>query len=254
MLSYQPDFTRPPDDEPGWDGFLDSMDRDLFMHDFRETTVLVTPPEPPSFDDTYKLTLARLREHVPFNKQRTNGPQFERGIPTNDQTSATNYTPQMLKQLVDGEHKTLLALGKVNEAFDDDNHPFHVREHRMLLSNPNLSETQRASLLEHLASHEKKHRKQLKQIKEEGGGSVLMNKWPRFNAKASPFKSGFGTMSKAKSPTHMDVIPQDDQQSQERKRTAGMISQESRRSHSGYENRVRRFRAASQRAYGRRSL
>lgn len=247
MIGYEPDFSRPGPEDGGWDGFSDSMGRDLILGNFRESLRTVYVEE--SFDDTFKLTQARLREHG-FNQQRTNDPHFQRGIPTNDNTSSTNYTPQMLKSLIDGEHKTLLALGKINEAFDDDNHPYHVREHRMLLSSPDLSETQRSSLLEHLASHEKKHRKQLKDMKEKSGGNVLMNKWPRFNPQAAPFKKGFGTMSKAKTPMHMDVIPQDDPQSAERKRTGGVMSMESGRR---FPNRLRRFRAAA-RVYGRRSL
>lgn len=157
-----------------------------------------------SFDDTFQLALTRLREG-------NNGPHFQRGVPTNSQTSSTNY-PDNNVRIIDGEHKSLTSIGRINEAMDDDDHGEHIMKHRLELANPELNEAQRGALMEHISDHSKKHRKKLKAV----------------NEAKEKFKKGLGVMSRPAPATQYDVIPQDSKVDLERKRTAGNIAMETR--------------------------
>lgn len=173
----------------------------------RESSKLGSPETRDSFDDTHKLTLARLREQNPDNAGK-----FARGVPTNDKTSSQNY-PKRNVQIIDGEHKTLLDIGRISEAMDDDEHPEHILEHRVMLANPKLNYAQREALVKHIETHNKKLQKKMKEIAEATGKN---------------FKGGFGTLSRAKPATQSNVIPQDSAVDTERKKTAGNMSMESK--------------------------
>jgi hypothetical protein len=214
-----------PGFEPGWAGpIVDSFNRPKGVR-VRESKPRETPPDTTdAFDDTFKLAKARLREGLPRGE---NNGHFARGIPTNGKTSSKNYSPDLVR-MIDGEHKTLLNVGKINEAMEDDTHDQHITEHRMLLASDDLSETQRNALLEHISSHVKAKRHQQKIVE---------------NAQKGKYQKGLGYSSRAKPATTYDVIPQDDPQSAERKRTAGITSMEASR-----QSRFQRFRQAVNRS------
>lgn len=187
------------------------------------------PPDTTSpFDDTFQETPVnrqkRLRECM---REATMSPSgtgnFSRGVPTNDKTSSKNYDSN---KIIDGEHKTLTILGKINEAMEDDDHQSHIYKHRLQLSDPQLSETRRNALLEHISDHVKKHGKKLKAVdaakKGEGGGDR------QDITKNRGYGHGVGLLSKSLPAKTNSVVPQDDPQSAVRKRTAGMISMEAR--------------------------
>jgi hypothetical protein len=220
MPLHKVDLNPSPGWEPGWSGpIVDSFNRPKGIR-IREAKKADLPPEEPSFDDTFKLAKARLREGLPPGE---NTGHFARGVPTNAKTSSKNYSPNLVK-MIDGEHKTLLNVGKINEAMESDIHDQHITEHRMLLASDDLSETQRNALLEHISSHVKAKRHQQKIME---------------GAKNGKYVKGLGFSSRAKPATTYDVIPQDDPQSAERKRTAGITSMEAMR-----QNRFRKFRQA----------
>jgi len=209
-------YLDPPQDfEPGAEFEIDSFGTKKGAV-LRESDKVSPYPEFEPHDDTATLAAARTTDRKPVRFLEANNPRFEKGIPTEGGTSAKGRPDSSVK-IVDGEHKTLLSIGRMNEALDDDNHPGHILEHRMLLADPNLTETQRASLLDHIGDHGKKHRKRLKAAKETQEAQ---------NQKG--YKKGFGMMSRAKTPLKDDVIPEDDPQSRERKRTGGVISMESK--------------------------
>jgi hypothetical protein len=240
---YQPDLTPSMAEDPGWTGEVDSfggrhpVTREAKVRSrLRESAPLTEDV----FDDTFKLVEIHLtdteREASPMRRLREHGPgQFSRGVPTNSQTSSKNYKSD---PIIDGEHKTLLSLGKINEAFEDDDHMSHIHEHRMLLANPNLSETQRAGLMAHVDSHKKESRKKLKAVQAAQEGNE------------GKYKKGFGVLSKPKTATTYNVIPQDSQVSNERKRTAGNMSMES--GASSRASKINRFENAVRNTYGNR--
>jgi hypothetical protein len=182
----------------------------------RESSRLGPPETSDPFDDTHKMSLVQSESPL-MRKLREAGPpsdgKFSRGVPTNDSTSTSNY-PRSATQIIDGEHKTLLALGKISEAMEDDVHPEHLLAHRILLADPNLSETQRAGLLDHIADHSKKNKRKLKAV--------------QASKEAGKFKKGLGRMSRPLPATQYDVIPQDSDVDTERKRTAGNMAMEAR--------------------------
>jgi len=178
----------------------------------------LTVDEDSSFDDTF-----RLREAGAGLAPSQNNQQFARGVPMDDKSTSKNYN----SQIIDGEHKSLLSLGKINEAMEDDEHSEHILEHRILLANPKLSETQRANLMAHLESHVKARGKKMKELKAAAEGKGKQNDMDVMTG-AAKYKKGLGMQSKAMPATRYDVIPQDSQVDQERKRTAGNMSMESR--------------------------
>lgn len=184
------------------------------------------------FDDTFRLREANV---LPASQ---NNEQFARGVPTNGETSTDNYSKDNVK-IIDGEHKTLLTLGKINEAFEDDDHKGHILKHRMLLASGDLSETQRGALLEHLADHSKKYGKKLKAVTE-----ALNQKNRKDILPGSGYRPGVGMLSRPKKALTYDAIPQDTDVDLERKRTAGNMAMETR---------VKRFDNAVKQAYGGRS-
>jgi len=221
MISYTPDLRPGLETEPGASFEADSfggrhpVTKRVRM---RESVRPAAPDTTSSFDDTFlerpKVRRSRLQE--------ANNWKFERGVPTNDETSTENY-PKQMNTIIDGEHKTLMSIGRITEAMEEDDHRSHILEHRALLANPNLSETQRAALIQHISDHSKKHRKKLKAVAEAA------------NAKSRPdlsptpgYMKGFGRKSVAKPATTYDVIPQDSGVDDERKRTAGNMAMESR--------------------------
>jgi hypothetical protein len=102
---------------------------------------------------------------------------------------------------------------------EGDIHDSHILEHRMLLASDDLSESQRNALLEHISSHLKSKKQQQK---------IVENATTQ-GAKQGQYVKGLGFVSKPKPPIASGHIPQDDPQSAERKRTAGMISMEADR-------------------------
>lgn len=187
-----------------------------------------------SFDDTFQdlptVRQRRLREAADPWK-------FSRGVPTNDKTSSTNYDND---SIIDGEHKTLLALGKINEAMEGDDHDSHIYKHRLQLADPNLSETRRAALMDHIESHRKAKGKKLKAIDAAAKGDE------KGRMPMKGYGHGVGLMAKSLPAKTMNAIPQDDPQSAERKRTGGVMSMEAG-------ERVKRFDRAM-RNYRRRGL
>ncbi len=229
-LDLQPSLA----DDPGWDGEFDSHRTPTKR---MRASVRPCPPDTTdAFDDTFTLHRARLREG--------NDSRFERGVPTNGKTSSQNYDDDLVK-IIDGEHKSLLTLGKINEAMEEDDHQGHIFKHRLQLADPNLTETQRAGLMEHLADHVKKQRKKLKAVTE-----ALDDKARPDISRHHGYRSGVGMLSHAKPAHTYDVIPQDPQVDLERKRTAGNMSMEAGRA--THEARMRKFDKAVSRAYGTR--
>ncbi len=225
MLTDNFDLTPSLDDPPGV-----SFEVDSFGNRFpvtRKTKLRETRKRlPPNTESHYDATFIEI---PPFRAKRlreasipTGQAQFSRGVPTNDKTSSQNYNSD---QIIDGEHKTLTVLGKINEAMEDDDHKTHIFKHRLQLSDPKLSETRRNALLEHITDHLKKQGKKLKAIdaaakgEQKGRPDIMKNRG---------YGHGVGMLSKAVTPRTMSVIPQDSDQSAERKRTAGMISMESK--------------------------
>jgi hypothetical protein len=228
-------------DDPGWSGEVDSFGgRHQTTKEARVRSRVreSAPVTEDAFDDTFKLVEIHLtdteRKESPMRRLREHG-NFARGVPTNDKTSSRNYKSD---PIIDGEHKTLTSLGKINEAMDDDDHLSHIHEHRMLLANPNLSETQRSGLIEHINSHVKMNRKKLKAVQAAQEGNE------------GKYKKGFGVLSKPKTPTTYNVIPQDSQVSSERKRTAGNMSMEAGRGASSMASKLNRFENAVRNTYG----
>lgn len=230
MIGFQPDLSTPSFDE-GWAGDFSRMGVLKKPKKLREAKS-VNFIEEETFDDTFKIQLAQYVPPISLNRLREaqypppakakppagKNPEgsFSRGVPTNDATSSQNYKKNHVK-IIDGEHKTLLCLGKINEAMEDDEHPDHIMEHRMLLASGDLTETQRNALVEHISDHAKKNGKRLRAAKKAQEEAAVPGK----------FKKGFGFMSKAKKATTDSIIPQDSEVSTERKRTAGMMSMES---------------------------
>lgn len=68
-------------------------------------------------------------------------------------------------QIIQGEHHTLMALGRMPEADPNDNHQAHNMQHRALLGNPDLSQQQRSSLMDHTANHTKMAKSKDKVVK-----------------------------------------------------------------------------------------
>lgn len=219
---YIPDLQPSLDVEPGATFHHDSFAG--IRRKVRESRVPVSPEPEDGFDDTFQLVGARLRENQ-------NNPHFARGVPTNANTSSTNYGDDKVR-IIDGEHKSLMSIGKINEAMEDDDHTNHILKHRLELSNPELNEAQRGALLEHITDHSKKNRKKLKAVGE---------------AKQK-FMSGLGKMSRPLPATQYDVTPQDSKVDLERKRTAGNISMEARGM--AKETRMANFDNAVSKAYG----
>jgi hypothetical protein len=198
------------------------------------------------FDDTFQVTAARIRNgdsRLMRHLREGNNGRFERGVPTNDSSSSRNYSDDLVK-IIDGEHKSLMTLGKINEAMEDDDHSTHMLQHRMQLSDPHLSETARSVLLDHIADHGKKNRAKLKAVQAAASGKSRPD-----ISRDSGYRQGLGMLSKTKRATTDDVIPQDSKVSNERKRTSGVMAMEAR---------MARFDRAVGRAYGgggsRRSL
>jgi hypothetical protein len=226
MISYTPDYTPSASDETG-PNFDTGNGRKR-----RVSKVLAIPEITDDvFDDTFRLREANV---LPASQ---NNERFARGVPTNGRTSSDNY-PKSNVKIIDGEHKTLLTLGKINEAMEDDDHSGHIMEHRLLLASPELTETQRMGLMEHLADHVKKSRKKLKAVNE-----ALQNQNRHDINPTGGFRPGVGTVSRVKKALTDDVIPQDTDVDLERKRTAGNMAMESR---------VQRFDNAVRKSYGTR--
>jgi hypothetical protein len=238
MISFQPDLTPSMADDAGWQVAEIPKKRKKL----RESKIIPIPEITDDiFDDTFRLREAQHPGNFSSHGENNN-PEFERGVPTNGKTSTDNYSKGKT-QIIDGEHKTLLSLGKISEAMEDDDHASHIFEHRMLLANPNLSETQRSGLLEHISDHTKKHRKKLKAVTEAFNNQNRKDILP-----GASFRPGLGKMSHPKPATTYDAIPQDTGVDAERKRTAGNMAMESR---------MKRFDNAVKTAYGsgsRRSL
>ena len=219
MLTEDFDMRPSLDDPPGASFEIDSFGGRhpvTKLARTRETRKKLPPDTESSFCDTFiDVPAFRLRRLSEADNWK-----FSRGVPTNDKTSSKNYDTD---SIIDGEHKTLTVLGKINEAMEDDDHKSHIYKHRLQLSDPKLSETRRNALLEHISDHLKKQGKKLKAIdaakKEKTRPDILKNRG---------YGHGVGMLSKALHPKTMSVIPQDNPQSAERKRTAGMISMESR--------------------------
>lgn len=240
MIGYQPDLTPSLADDIGPTFEIDSFGGRHPVTKRAKVRESIRPiPEETDdvFNDTFRLREAQFPGHF-SDRGSNNNPRFERGVPTNGKTSTDNYG-RGKTQIIDGEHKTLLALGKISEAMEDDDHPGHILEHRMLLANPNLSETQRAGLLEHIADHTKKQRKKIKAVTE-----ALDNQKRRDVLPGAAYRPGVGAISHPKSATTYDAIPQDTDVDLERKRTAGNMAMESR---------MKRFDNAVKTAYGRSS-
>lgn len=222
MLGNNFDFTpSASDDPPGASFEIDSFGgrHPVTKQAKLKETRRRTPDSHVYFDDTFiekpAFRLRRLRE----------GPgTFARGVPTDGKTSAENYDPDKIK-IIDGEHKTLLSLGRITEAFDDDDHSSHMLKHRLLLASGDLSETQRNALLEHIASHQKMYGKKLKAVQ---AAQKEATKQRDDILKNTGYRDGFGRLSRALPAVTDDVIPQDAHVDTERKRTAGNISMETR--------------------------
>ena len=228
MLSFQPDFN-PPGYDPG-----PNFETVSFLGAKRRPGRIIPIPAITDdiFDDTFRLREANV---LP---QSQNNPHFARGVPTNGATSSDNY-PKDYTKIIDGEHKTLMTLGKINEAFEDDPHKEHIMKHRMLLASGDLSETQRGALLEHLADHSKKYSRKLKAVTEAFNQKNRKDILP-----GSSYRPGLGQMSRPRKALTNDGIPQDSDVDLERKRTAGNMAMETR---------VNRFDNARKLAYGGQS-
>lgn len=217
------DFRLSADDEPGATFALGSpMNKKVVK--VRESKALrLTVDEDPVFDDTYRH---RFREATAVPSQgspQDGGTVAPQGSAVQDKSTSKNYN----SQIIDGEHKSLLSLGKINEAMEDDDHSGHILEHRILLSNPKLTETQRANLMQHLESHIKAKGKKMKELKAAAEGKDKQSQQDVMTG-AAKYKKGFGMQSKALPANTYNVVPQDSKFDQERKRTAGNMSMESR--------------------------
>lgn len=236
MLGFEPDLRPSTADDEAWSGEFESfhgLKREPDKAVAKRLREGQAYPEDESFDDTFKVREAYLRECGMKEADNSgDNPRFNRGVPTNNRSSAQNYKSSHVK-VIDGEHKTLLSVGEINEAMEDDDDPAHIAEHRLMLADSNLNEAQRRALLAHIKSHVKNQGKKLKAVSE-----------AKLNVRGEGYRRGLGVMSKAKTKVSKDdQIPQDDPQSAVRKRTAGMIAMESR---------INRFRQASARV-GRRA-
>jgi len=197
----------------------------------------LTVDEDSSFDDTFRLREAAMPNPNDDNRIAPQGSAIQ------DKSSSKNYD----SQIIDGEHKSLLALGKINEAMEGDNHDAHILQHRITLANGDLSETQRANLMQHLESHVKAKGKKMKELKAAAEGKNKPSEMDVMTG-AAKYKKGLGVPSKALPATTYNVVPQDARVDQERKRTAGNMSMESMKSRMG------RFDRALKTSRRRRSL
>jgi hypothetical protein len=249
-ISYSPVYQPSLEDEPGasfdgrrWGGVSN-------LRPLRESGLkseILEPAYPTfsddEFDDTHKLMQVNrdrklLREAEQYMSEDADaasyGPQdyghgssaqstpakaspghFERGVPTNNATSSKNYSPDHVR-IIKGEHVSLLKNGALNEAMDNDNHDQHILEHRYMLSDPNLTETMRSALLEHISQHAKMKKQGMKQVKEDTVQRAKRRMGPGVAARMAGRLNG-GSDSK---------IPQDSPFDAERKRTSGMVSME----------------------------
>jgi hypothetical protein len=241
--SYKPDYQQSLEDEPG--ASFDA--RQFKVTTLRESKKPVELDDEPAFDDTFKLSginVRRLREHVSpgedsftgqgAHAQPTGGNSqgaFARGVPTNNAPSSKNYGPDHVR-IIKGEHVSLLKNGALNEAMEDDDHKQHILEHRYMLSDPKLTETQRSSLLEHIAMHAKLLKKGNKKIQEDTEERAKRRFGPGVAARVLARNGGSDSK-----------IPQDSGVDAERKRTSGMVSMEAGTSRSRA-GRAGRFEAA----------
>lgn len=230
MPTFQVDYNNSPDLEPGPDFPI--------SRGSKKTRSIIPIPAITDdiFDDTFRLREAHFLDKSRVPKAQ-DSPNFQRGVPTNGATSSDNYSRDYTK-IIDGEHKTLLSLGRISEALEEDEHPQHILAHRLLLSDPNLTETQRAQVLEHISDHVKKNRKKLKAVNE-----ALDNQTRKDVNPTGGFRRGVGTISRPRKALTDDVIPQDTDVDLERKRTAGNMAMESK---------IRRFDNAVRRSFGTR--
>jgi len=230
-----PDLRPSSADDSGWDGEIDSFGGRHPVTKavkLKESAKAVPPDTTVAFDDTFR-ELPEMRRH---RLKEADGWKFTRGVPTDDTSSTTNYSPDLIK-IIDGEHKSLLSLGRINEAMEEDDHRGHIMRHRLQLADPHLSETARAALMEHIADHSKKFRKRLRAVDaaRKGGRPDIH--------RTKGYMHGVGELSKALPATTYDVIPQDTHVDTERKRTAGNMAMEAK---------MQKFDDAVSRAYGGR--
>jgi hypothetical protein len=219
------DFTLPQEEEMGATFEIDSFggrNPVTKQSRIRESRKRLPPDTESYFNDTFQETPTIRQRRLREASVPTGQAQFSRGVPTNDKTSADNYDND---DIIDGEHKTLTVLGRINEAMEGDDHNKHIFKHRMLLSDPKLSETRRVAIMEHIKDHMDKQGKKLKAIDAAKKGE---SKDRPDIMKNRGYGHGVGMLSKAVKPRVMSVIPQDDAQSNERKRTAGNMSMESK--------------------------
>lgn len=216
-----------PKEEPTGATFALGSRFNLKQKKLRESKTKLPPETESSFNDTFLDTPTFRAKRLREGMNAASPGQFSRGVPTNDKTSSRNYDND---SLIDGEHKTLTILGKINEAMEGDDHDTHIYKHRLQLSDPKLSENRRVQLMNHIESHVKAKGKQLKAIDAANGGEK--NGKGRLPMKG--YGHGVGLMAQSMPAKTMSVIPQDDSQSAVRKRTAGMVSMEA-------EARVKRF-------------
>jgi len=217
MLGKNFDFTPSASDEPMGAVFLNAP-KEVKL---QESKIPIAPDTDSYHDDTsvfYKPGFRQKRF-----REDTAG-QFTRGVPTDGETSAKNYDQDKIK-IIDGEHKTLLSLGKITEAFEDDDHSGHMLQHRLLLASGDLSETQRNALMEHIASHQKMYGKRLKAVQASQKEAAKQRKDILNKRNYGP---GVGQTARALPAITNDVIPQDSWVDTERKRTAGNIAMEAR--------------------------
>ena len=236
MGFYEQDMRPSLADDPGWAKV--EVEKEVRL---KETMVPAPPDMTSQFDDTFSASFYMTQADRLLRE--ANSPYFEQNNPASTagsgQSSSQNYPPSAIR-IIDGEHKTLLGIGEMAEAMDDDPDDYHLSEHRVTLANPHLNEAHMKTLLKHMESHVKNKKRKLKATKEAEDAKHAPH------AAGARFRKGLGFASKAKPSTTTDVVPQDSAHSAERKRTAGNISMESR---------FRKFHAAVRRSYGpRRSL
>lgn len=236
MGFYEQDMRPSLADDPGWSKV--GVEKEVRL---KETVVPAPPDMTSQFDDTFSASFYMTQADQLLRE--ANSPYFEQNNPASTagaaQSSSKNY-PLSAVKIIDGEHKTLLGIGEMAEAMDDDPDDYHLTEHRMMFANPHLNEAQMKTLLKHMESHVKSKKHKLKAAREVEDAKHAPH------AVGARFRKGLGFASKALPSTTTDVIPQDSAQSAERKRTAGNISMESK---------LRKFHAAIRRSYGqRRSL
>src|SRR3990172_7802431 len=214
MTTVNPYYQPSTEPEPGWGGDFNGFGglKNLKPLPLRESRVQEVEE---AFDDTHKIaTVDQRRKREAQDK--SNNPNFQRGIPTNNATSSKNYTPDHVR-IIRGEHVSLLKNGVLTEAMDDDDHRSHILEHRYMLGD-NLTETMRSALLEHISQHTKLLKKGVKQTKEDLGERAKRRFGPAVANRAA-LRHNSDTDSK---------IPQDSKVSAELKRSAGMVSMEAR--------------------------